>query len=97
RISLIVGILSVLVAGPLGVVFGLISGYYGGMVDNVIMRLVDAFLSVPTILFCIVFLTVLDPGIPTLIIVIGVTSWVLYARMIRSETLSLREREYVKA
>lgn len=97
RISLIVGILSVLVAGTIGVVFGLISGYYGGLVDNMIMRLVDAFLSVPTILFCIVFLTVLDPGIPTLIIVIGVTSWVLYARMIRSETLGLREREYVKA
>ncbi|WP_301108807.1 ABC transporter permease [Sporosarcina sp.] len=97
RISLVVGILSVLVAGVIGVVFGIISGYYGGIVDNLIMRLVDAFLSVPTILFCIVFLTVLDPGLPTLIIVIGVTSWVLYARMIRSETLSLREREYVKA
>lgn len=97
RISLVVGILSVLVAGTIGVIFGVISGYYGGIVDNMIMRLVDAFLSVPTILFCIVFLTVLDPGIPTLIIVIGVTSWVLYARMIRSETLSLREREYVKA
>ncbi|EGQ26238.1 oligopeptide ABC superfamily ATP binding cassette transporter, permease protein [Sporosarcina newyorkensis 2681] len=97
RISLVVGILSVLVAGLIGVVFGVISGYYGGIVDNFIMRLVDAFLSVPTILFCIVFLTVLDPGLPTLIIVIGVTSWVLYARMIRSETLSLREREYVKA
>lgn len=50
RISLVVGILSVLVAGAIGVVFGLISGYYGGMVDNIIMRLVDAFLSVPTIL-----------------------------------------------
>lgn len=97
RISLVVGILSVLVAGVIGVAFGIISGYYGGIVDNLIMRLVDAFLSVPTILFCIVFLTVLDPGLPTLIIVIGVTSWVLYARMIRSETLSLREREYVKA
>lgn len=97
RISLVVGILSVIVAGVIGVIFGIISGYYGGIVDNLIMRLVDAFLSVPTILFCIVFLTVLDPGLPTLIIVIGVTSWVLYARMIRSETLSLREREYVKA
>ncbi|KAB2336694.1 ABC transporter permease [Cytobacillus depressus] len=97
RISLVVGVLSVIVAGAIGVFFGLIAGYYGGMVDNIIMRLVDAFLSVPTILFCIVFLTVLEPGLPTLILVIGVTSWVLYARMIRSETLSLREREYVKA
>ncbi|WP_438318995.1 ABC transporter permease [Sporosarcina sp. FA9] len=97
RISIVVGVMSVLVAGTIGVFFGLIAGYYGGIVDNVVMRLVDAFLAVPTILFCLVFLTVLNPGLTTLILVIGVTSWVLYARMIRSETLSLREREYVKA
>lgn len=97
RISIVVGVMSVIVAGAIGVFFGLIAGYYGGIVDNVVMRLVDAFLAVPTILFCLVFLTVLNPGLSTLILVIGVTSWVMYARMIRSETLSLREREYVKA
>lgn len=97
RISFIVGIMSVLIAGGIGVFFGLIAGYYGGIVDNFIMRLVDAFLAVPTILFSLVFLTVLNPGIITLIFVIGVTSWVMYARIVRSETLSIREREYVKA
>ncbi|WP_405196584.1 ABC transporter permease [Virgibacillus necropolis] len=97
RISIIVGILSVVLAGFIGVLFGLIAGYYGGLVDNIVMRLVDSFLSVPTILFCLVFLTVLNPGIATLIFVIGITSWVMYARLVRSETLSIREREYVKA
>nr|WP_257347352.1 ABC transporter permease [Pseudalkalibacillus decolorationis] len=97
RISIIVGILSVVVAGFIGVVFGLIAGYYGGFIDTVVMRLVDSFLSVPTILFCLVFLTVLNPGLFTLIFVIGVTSWVMYARLVRGETLSIREREYVKA
>lgn len=97
RISIIVGILSVIVAGTIGVFFGLVAGYFGGVIDNIVMRLVDAFLAVPTILFCLVFLTVLNPGISTLILVIGVTSWVMYARLVRSETLSLREREYVKA
>lgn len=97
RISIIVGVLSVIVAGTIGVFFGLVAGYFGGVIDNIVMRLVDAFLAVPTILFCLVFLTVLNPGISTLILVIGVTSWVMYARLVRSETLSLREREYVKA
>ncbi|PEJ27229.1 peptide ABC transporter permease [Peribacillus butanolivorans] len=97
QISILVGVSSVVIAGVIGVTFGLIAGYYGGFVDNVIMSFVDAFLSVPTILFCLVFLSVLDPGILTLIFVIGVTKWVMYTRLVRSETLSIREREYVKA
>lgn len=97
RVSLVVGIMSVLIAGGIGVFFGLIAGYYGGIVDHIVMRLVDAFLAVPTILFCIVFLAVLNPGVLTLIFVIGVTSWVMYARIVRGDTLSIREREYVKA
>ncbi|TQR14636.1 ABC transporter permease [Psychrobacillus soli] len=97
RISIIVGILSVVVGGLIGVIFGLIAGYYGGIVDSLIMRLVDSFLAIPTTLFCIVFLTVLNPGLFTLIFVIGVTNWVMYASLVRSETLSIKEREYVKA
>ena len=97
RISIIVGLLSVLVGGLIGVVFGLIAGYYGGIADSVIMRLVDSFLAIPTTLFCIVFLTVLNPGLFTLVFVIGVTNWVMYASLVRSQTLSIREREYVKA
>lgn len=97
RISIIVGLLSVIVGGLIGVTFGLIAGYYGGIVDSIIMRLVDSFLAIPTVLFCIVFLAVLNPGLLTLVFVIGVTNWVIYASLVRSETLSIREREYVKA
>ncbi|MEC2159758.1 ABC transporter permease [Virgibacillus halodenitrificans] len=97
RISILVGVFSVLVAGLIGVTFGLLAGYYGGIIDHIIMRFVDSFLAIPTILFCLVFLAVLNPGVLTLIIVIGVTKWVLYARLVRSETLSIKERDYVKA
>lgn len=97
RISLLVGVFSVVVAGALGVTFGLIAGYYGGIWDHVFMRLADAFLAIPSILFALVFLTVLNPGVTSLIVVLGITNWVLYARLVRGDTLSIREREYVKA
>lgn len=97
RISILVGVFSVLVAGVIGVTFGLLAGYYGGIMDHIIMRFVDSFLAIPTILFALVFLAVLDPGVLTLIFVIGMTKWVLYARLVRSETLSIKERDYVKA
>ncbi|PYZ92959.1 peptide ABC transporter permease [Salipaludibacillus keqinensis] len=96
-ISLLVGIFSVVVAGILGMAAGLFAGYYGGWIDTVTMRMVDAFLSIPNILFILVILTVLNPGIMTLIFAIGVTNWVIYARLIRGEVLSVKEREYVKA
>lgn len=97
RISLLVGVVSVIIAGIIGVVFGLLAGYYGKLLDSVLMRIADSFLSIPSILFALVFLTVLEPGVTSLIIVLGITNWVIYARLVRGETLSLREREYVKA
>ena len=97
RVSLLVGIFSVFVAGIIGVFAGLIAGYFGGIVDKIIMRLVDSFLAIPNILFILVILTIFNPGILTLIFVIGVTMWVQYARIIRGEVLSIREKEYVKA
>lgn len=96
-ISLLVGVFSVVVAGILGMVSGLLAGYYGGWTDTIMMRLVDAFLSIPNILFILVILAVLNPGITTLIFAIGITNWVIYARLIRGEVLSVKEREYVKA
>lgn len=96
-ISLLVGIFSVVVAGILGLSAGLFSGYYGGWIDTITMRMVDAFLSIPNILFILVILSVLNPGILTLIFAIGVTNWVIYARLIRGEVLSIKEREFVKA
>lgn len=97
RVSLLVGISAVVLAGIIGMVAGLVGGFYGGIVDMLLMRLVDSFLSIPNILFALVFLAIFGPSVPTLIIVIGVTNWVAYARIVRSEALSIREREFVKA
>lgn len=97
RVSLLVGVASVILAGIIGVFVGLFAGYYGGWLDTVLMRLVDSFLSIPNILFALVFLSVFGPSVPTLIIVLGVTNWVAYARIVRGETLSIKEREFVKA
>lgn len=97
QISLIVGICAVAVAGTIGVILGLVSGYYGGWIDRVIMRTVDAFLAIPNILFMLVILAVLGPGLFSLIFVLGVTNWVKYARIIRGEVLSVKERDYVRA
>lgn len=97
RISLVVGICSVLVAGIIGTVLGLLSGYYGGWVDSVIMRIADAFHAIPRILLAMVVLFVMGPSVFTLIMVIGITNWVTYARMIRSEVLTIKEKEYIKA
>jgi peptide/nickel transport system permease protein len=97
RISLMVGIAAVIVAGAIGMVLGLIAGYYGKIFDFIIMRTVDSILAIPTILFMLIVLAVLGPSIPTLILVLGGTSWVTYARMVRSETLSVKERDYVRS
>lgn len=97
QVSLVVGIFSVIVAGIIGMFFGLVSGYHGGFIDNAIMRVVDAFLSIPNILFMLVLIGVFGPGLITLICVIGATKWVIYARLVRSEVLSIKERDFVKA
>ncbi|MHC8517787.1 ABC transporter permease [Sporosarcina sp. ITBMC105] len=97
RVSLLVGIASVILAGIIGVIVGLTAGYYGGWLDTILMRIVDSFLSIPNILFALVFLAVFGPSVPTLIIVLGVTNWVGYARIVRGETLSIKEREFVRA
>lgn len=97
RVSLIVGVLSVVVAGAIGLLTGVSAGYFGKWIDQIVMRIVDAFLSIPSILFIMVCLTVFSPNLILLIIIIGLTTWVNYARIIRSEVLSLKEREFVKA
>jgi len=97
QISLLVGIFSVIIAGILGGLLGLISGYYGGKVDTVIMRFVDAFIAIPGLLITLVILTVVGPSLWTLIVVLGITNWVNYARIVRGEVLSIKERDFVKA
>ncbi|HWO78502.1 MAG TPA: ABC transporter permease [Bacillus sp. (in: firmicutes)] len=97
RVSLLVGVFSVILAGLIGIIVGIIAGYYGGMIDNILMRIVDSFLAIPSILFILVVLAVFDPSIFVLVIVIGFTNWVTYARVVRGEVLSIKEREFVKA
>lgn len=97
RVSLMVGICSIIVAGFLGLVAGVLSGYYGGTVDAIIMRFVDTMLSIPNLLLMMVILIVTGPGIMTVIFVLGVTHWTAYARVVRSEVLTIKTQEYVKA
>ncbi len=97
RITLSVGAIAALVAMLIGTVYGAISGYYGGWFDTLLMRVVDVFLSIPT-LFLLLFLAAMFHGnLLTLMIVIGVTSWLGPARLVRGEVLTLKERLYVEA
>jgi peptide/nickel transport system permease protein len=95
RVSLLIGILAVAISAVFGVVLGLIAGYYGGIFDDVIMRLADVQLSIPLILLAISVIVVLGSSIQVLIMVIGLTQWMGYARMVRGQTLSLREKDFV--
>jgi peptide/nickel transport system permease protein len=97
RPALLVGFAAVAISGVLGMVTGLVSGYFGGRTDDVIMRLADIQLAFPFILLAIAVIGVLGPSLATIIVVIGVSSWVIYARVVRSAVLSLREREFVQA
>ncbi|MBI4560910.1 MAG: ABC transporter permease [Candidatus Rokubacteria bacterium] len=97
RIALFVGFAAVAISGVLGMTIGLASGYFGGRVDDVFMRLADIQLAFPFILLAIAVIGVLGPSLRNIIIVIGVSSWVVYARVVRAEVLSLREREFVQA
>jgi len=97
RPALLVGFAAVAISGVLGMVAGLVSGYFGGRTDDVLMRLADIQLAFPFILLAIAVIGVLGPSLKTIIAVIGVSSWVVYARIVRSAVLSLREREFVQA
>lgn len=97
RISLSVGVLAVLISGLLGVSAGLVAGYYGRRWDAAIMRLVDVQLAFPFILLALAIIGVLGPGLRNVIIVLGVAGWMVYARVVRGQVLSVREREFVDA
>jgi peptide/nickel transport system permease protein len=97
RPALLVGFAAVAISGVLGMAAGLVSGYFGGRVDDLLMRLADIQLAFPFILLAIAVIGVLGPSLATIIVVIGVSSWVVYARIVRSAVLSLREREFVQA
>ena len=95
--ALLVASAAVLISGVLGMIAGLMGGYFGGRLDDVLMRLADVQLAFPFILLAIAVIGVLGPSLPTIIVVIGVSSWVVYARVVRGAVLTLREREFVQA
>ncbi|OFW56683.1 MAG: peptide ABC transporter permease [Actinobacteria bacterium RBG_16_64_13] len=95
RTSLIVCVVGVLFAGIIGIILGLLAGYFGKWVDNLIMRVVDIVMSIPGILFMLLFAAALGPGIKTIIISMGLLMWCGYTRVMRGEVLSVKEREFV--
>lgn len=95
RISLLVGVVAMLISTVIGVTVGTISGYFGGLVDNILMRVVDVLLSIPWMILVTVISIFMRPGLQTIILVIGLFRWMDIARLVRAETLSVKEREYV--
>jgi peptide/nickel transport system permease protein len=96
RVSLIVGVMGTLVAGSIGTLLGMMAGYLGGWVDQLIMRVTDAWLALPAIVFAIFLATMVGPSMWNIIVILGLVYWTRYARVIRGEVLSLRERDFVK-
>lgn len=97
RISLLIGFSAMLVSVVVGTFIGTISGYMGGKIDSMCMRFVDMFLSVPSLLLIIVFYSFVSPNLVTLVIMLSMFSWANVARIVRAETLSIKERDYVLA
>jgi peptide/nickel transport system permease protein len=97
RVSLTVGFAAVLVGGVAGATLGVLSGFHRGWIDTVVMTVADAQLAFPFILLAIGIIAVLGPSFPTLIVVIGLSGWVAYARILRAQVLVLRSREFVEA
>jgi peptide/nickel transport system permease protein len=96
RVSMIVGITAVLFAGALGTFLGIVSGYLGGWVDQVIMRVSDAWLALPALTFAIFLAAIVGPSEMNIVIILGAVYWTRYARVIRGEVLSLKQREFVR-
>ena len=95
RISLTIAMVSILLGAFVGVSLGLVAGYFGGTVDHLIMRLVDVKLALPSILLALVLATVMDAGFTAVIIIISVVIWARYARMVRGETLRVRQLDFI--
>lgn len=96
RVSLIVGVLAMVTSVVIGVAVGMISGYFGGIVDSICMRIVDIFCAIPWIIMVTVISMLFKRGIVSIIIVIGCFSWMEIARLVRAETMSAKNRDYVQ-
>jgi peptide/nickel transport system permease protein len=96
RISVIVGFMVIIVAGTVGTALGIISGYLGRWVDQIIMRITDAWLALPALTFAIFLAAIVGPSATNIIIILALVYWTRYARVIRGEVLSIRERDFVR-
>jgi len=96
RVSMVVGFTAVIFAGTIGTMLGIISGYLGGWVDQVIMRITDTWLALPGLMFAIFLAAIVGPSMWNIVIILGLVYWTRYARVIRGEVLSLKEREFVR-
>lgn len=97
RISLLVGFVSVGISLSLGTVIGIFSGYFGGKIDNIIMRIVDVFMAIPTLFLILTIQVMLEPSITNVMVVIGLTSWMGVSRLVRAEVLSVKNRVFITA
>jgi len=97
RSSLMVGILAVVFGGGFGLTLGLLAGFYGGRLDAAIMRFTDMQLAFPFLLLALALVSILGPGIFNVVLVLALTSWITYAKVIRGDVLQLRNREYIQA
>src|SRR5437762_3055969 len=96
RVSMVVGFTAVIVAGAIGTALGIVSGYLGGWVDQVIMRITDTWLALPARTFAIFLAAIVGPSEMNIVIILGIVYWTRYARVVRGEVLSLKERDYVR-
>jgi peptide/nickel transport system permease protein len=97
KTSLEVGFAAAAIATVVGSLWGAISGFFGGIIDAVMMRIVDALLAIPTLFLLLFLVTIVSPSVPVMIFVLGLTAWLVPARLVRGESLTLRVREYVQA
>ncbi|GIP37743.1 dipeptide transport system permease protein DppC [Paenibacillus sp. J31TS4] len=97
RISLFIGLMAALIDFVIGIIYGGISGYFGGRVDNVMMRIVDILYGIPYLLVVILLMVVMGPGLLTIIVALSATGWIGMARMVRGQVLQLKSSEYVLA
>lgn len=97
RVSLQVGVMVVVLSGSIGVIAGAVAGYYGGLLDNALMRLVDVLYAFPFFILAIGIAVVLGPGLTNAMLALGLASWTGYARLVRAQVLSLREQEFVQS
>jgi peptide/nickel transport system permease protein len=96
RVSMVVGFTAVIFAGVVGTTLGILAGYIGGWVDQVIMRITDAWLALPALTFAIFLAAIVGPSMWNIVIILGLVYWTRYARVVRGEVLSLKEREFVR-